>query len=212
MTNRITIKTDTDAISYLGSDPSNGTGTVIVKDCGRCGGTGYWSKGHPVANGVCFRCKGDGNPVAYSLVEFAKRARKAELRHARAEARREAQRAAAEERQAQWEAEQAKKRAEREAKRAEERAQSDYIGNKGERFTVAVTVLCARLRDGNWGATTWFLLKTDDGNLITWNASGAFDVEHGDRLALTATVKDHRTWNDARQTVATRGKLADLAA
>ena len=205
MTNkRIIIRNDADALAYLGTDPRSEDGSVEVKDCGRCAGTGYWSRGHVVCNGVCFSCRGTGGLKRLTLVEFARRERKRELRAIKAQAAREARQAQAEVIEAQYQAKLAEQARDREERRAHERAQSDHLGSVGERLTVTAQIVCERVRDGQWGASTWFLLKTAEGHVLTWQASGSFTVEEGDNVTLTGTVKRHDEYRGGRQTVLTR--------
>jgi hypothetical protein len=205
MTNkRIIIRNDTDALAYLGADPRREDGSVIVRDCGRCSGTGYWSRGHIVCNGVCFSCRGTGGLKLLTLVAYARRQRKAELRAIKAQAAREVRQAQAVVIEAQYQAKRTEQARELEERRAQERAQSQHLGSVGERLTVTAKIVCERVRDGQWGASTWFLLKTPEGQVVTWQASGAFVVEEGDTVTLKGTVKRHDEYQGTKQTVLTR--------
>jgi len=205
MTNkRIIIRNDTDALAYLGTDPRNEDGSVEVRNCGRCSGTGYWSRGHIVCNGVCFDCRGTGGLKRLTLVEFARRERKRELRAVKAQAAREVRQAQAKVIEAQYQAKLAEQAREREERRAQERAQSEHLGSVGERLTVTAQIVCERVRDGQWGASTWFLLKTPEGHVLTWQASGTFTVEQGEDVTLVGTVKRHDEYQGTKQTVITR--------
>ena len=206
----IIIRTDADALAYLGDDPRNDEGLVEVRDCGRCAGTGYWCRGHVVHNGVCFSCRGTGGLKRLTLVEYAQRQRRSEGRRRRAQAKREAKRAA-HEAQVKKEAEaKAERDREIQRQREEEREQSQFLGSVGERLTVTAQVLCKRSRMGQWGESTWFLMKSTEGHILTWNASGGFTVEQRDVVRLKATVKAHDTYNGTRQTVLTRGRFEQV--
>ena len=204
---RVIIRNDTEALAYLGTDPRGEDGSVEVRNCGRCAGTGYWSRGHVVDNGVCFSCRGTGGLKRLTLVEFARRERKRELRAIKAQADREVRRAQAKVIEAQYQAKLAEQAREREERRAQERADSEHLGSVGERLTVAAQIVCERVRDGQWGARTWFLLKTPEGHVLTWQASGTFTVEEGDAVTLRGTVKEHGEYQGTQQTVLTRCKF-----
>ena len=87
-----------------------------------------------------------------------------------------------------------------------ERAASEWIGEIGERLDVSATVKFIREIDGDYGISFLISMVTDDGNVLKTFNSGKFGrrAKVGDRFVGKATVKDHKTYNDARETMLTR--------
>lgn len=95
------------------------------------------------------------------------------------------------------------------AKNREEAAKSEFLGVVGQRLRgVSVTLREQRVIGSNeWGDRVLVKLSDDAGNLITWITSKGSGHNVGERLALTATVKDHNEFRGVRETVVTRAKL-----
>jgi hypothetical protein len=84
---------------------------------------------------------------------------------------------------------------------------SEWIGEVKERITVnAVVKYINALEGGQWGPTHLHNFNSD-GNYITWFASRSQDVEIGDKVKLTGTVKKHDTYKGIKVTTLTRCKL-----
>jgi hypothetical protein len=61
--------------------------------------------------------------------------------------------------------------------------------------------------------STWMRMITDDGFVLTWNASGDKEVKAGDRVAIaTATVETHEEYRGSFQTKISRAKMMPLEA
>jgi hypothetical protein len=91
-------------------------------------------------------------------------------------------------------------------KRAEraEREPSRHVGRVGERLTLDLTVLGATPTESQFGFGTFLRLTDDQGNLFVWSASKSIEVEAGDKVNLTATVKAHDEYKGVKQTRLTR--------
>lgn len=84
----------------------------------------------------------------------------------------------------------------KEAKReraASRDAGSEHIGQIKERLELSVTVERVRQWEGNFGLTTYIRMRTPEGNLLQWYASGDRDVREGSAHTIKATVKRHDT-------------------
>jgi len=92
----------------------------------------------------------------------------------------------------------------RDENRAQENAASEWVGEVKERRELEVEVLGVYGTDGVYGHTDIVKMKDLDGNLFTWFASDYTDLERGDRLSITGTVKKHDEYKGTKQTVITR--------
>ncbi len=98
----------------------------------------------------------------------------------------------------------------REAEQAARQWAPGYAGEIGERLRdLPVEVKRARWVDSDFGGSTMIVMRSEAGHQLVWWASGDRDVEPGDRLLLTGTVKKHSEYNGASQTTVTRCKLVD---
>lgn len=94
-------------------------------------------------------------------------------------------------------------------------AASAYAGTINEKITVTGTATRVLATDSSWGyhESTSMLLIVEDGSTILkmfTKAAWAYDINQGDTITVTATVKDHEEYNGAKQTVVNRPKLNDL--
>lgn len=92
------------------------------------------------------------------------------------------------------------------------RTQSQYAGTVEEKITITGTVTRLTPVQGNYGyrSTTSMLVILEDGPTIAkmfTSAGWAFDIEQGQQLTVTATVKEHEEYQGARQTVLIRPRL-----
>jgi hypothetical protein len=96
--------------------------------------------------------------------------------------------------------------------RTARRAQIRYAGSKGEKITVAGTITRLMPFSGSYGYTpkTTMLVIVESPEVAAkmfTAASWAWDVNQGDQVTITGTVKDHEEYNGVQQTVLTRPKL-----
>lgn len=91
-------------------------------------------------------------------------------------------------------------KAERVASGAREPA---HVGTVGQRITLPLIVEFSKTFDGQYGVTTLIKFRTAEGDLVQWWASGERDIESGERLTLTGTVKAHETDRFSKEPVTT---------
>ncbi|QHJ79063.1 MAG: hypothetical protein [Caudoviricetes sp.] len=84
---------------------------------------------------------------------------------------------------------------------------SEYQGNPKDRLTLDVQVTHYRVSEGYYGVSTWIVMQDEQGNVYTWSASKLIDITVGHEFKLVGTVKEHKEYNDIKQTVLTRCKI-----
>lgn len=201
--------------------------------CDRCDGKGIYYIGvcndrlipSYVDHGVCFKCRGAGKiegkwkeytPEYEAKLEARRQAKreKWEAEHAEEIAREEARRAELEaERKRQEEATRLAQEAE-ERRIREQKAKSQYIGEVGDKVELDVI-----LEKRAWfevpsfrgfGTDTMhvYTFRDDQGNALVWKTTGGTDAETGTRIHLKGTIKAHSEYDDEKQTVLTRCRIA----
>jgi hypothetical protein len=90
----------------------------------------------------------------------------------------------------------------------EANAKSEYVGVLTERLEFEAVVEKIIPTSSQWGALNIHKLRTTDGNVVTWFASGSDELETGLTYKLVGTVKKHEEYNGTKQTVVTRVKQA----
>lgn len=81
---------------------------------------------------------------------------------------------------------------------------SEYIGEIKERIRdLKVTLIGARTIDSYYGTTNIYTFKSGD-NVIIWMTTSCQDIEVGDEVLLTGTVKSHDEYKGVKQTKMTR--------
>lgn len=84
-------------------------------------------------------------------------------------------------------------------------AGSDHVGALKQRMEMTVTVLNVKCLESQWGSTGLHKMVTEDGNMITWFASGSASwLQQGETYKVKVTVKKHDEFRGAKQTVVTR--------
>lgn len=189
--------------------------------CDRCGGSGVYAcrveNGqiipHPAYNGVCLKCGGTGKVTAKWIERTAEYQAKLD---ARRQKREEARRAEWEKKQAEIEAirkAEAEERAREEARIKAEKAISQYVCEIGQKLNVKCTLdkkAWFEVRSFcGYGTDTMhvYTFKDVNGNKLVWKTSAYVDVERGEPVELTGTVKEHSEYRDEKQTVLTRCKV-----
>ena len=199
-------------------------------NCTRCDGKGVYIIGvcngqpvlSPVDNGVCFKCGGSGKQMGkwkeYTPEYEAKLAERREKRRAKQLAEHAEEIAQQErERQEREEAErrelEARLKAEREAQEKEEerKAKSQYIGTVGEKVEIEARYIGSPHYERpafGYGTETAYIHTFRIGdNTVVWNTTsckGLWDVEEGDIVRMTATIKDHKEYKGEKQTILIR--------
>lgn len=101
----------------------------------------------------------------------------------------------------------------REAERKANPVVSEHFGEVKVRIRgLKVTVTKVQCWEGDYGLTTLVVMRTEDGKVAKWFASGSKDIEMGDTLTLDATVKGHDEYEGLKQTVLTRCTVKDRVA
>ena len=87
------------------------------------------------------------------------------------------------------------------------KSNSEFIGEVKQRLRdMVVTYIGCRAIDTFYGTSLLYTFKLDD-NVLTWFCSGKGidpEIEEGDIVLLTGTVKDHKEYNGIKQTYLTR--------
>lgn len=87
------------------------------------------------------------------------------------------------------------------------KGESKHVGKIKERLTLNLTCTAQSYIQGQFGVTTLLKFVDQEGNVVTWFASGEHEYERGKAYTLTATVKDHTLYNGVAETQITRAKL-----
>lgn len=232
-TKRVTITTPEQATAYLESQgllkglKINKEDQVVTETfCGRCGGTGFWARGHWNRNGVCFTCDGTGgHRVEHTpIITYAKRARARELDAAARKRKAEARTERMLDGQRDWCEKntpygrvtfEEKAELERKERKAKE-SQSQYLGEPKKRMVFTAQLDHHTSFETMWGETQVWKFIDDDNNIIVWFTSNGMAKPHpeheghytalekGDRVTFKATVKKHEEYHGVKQTVVTR--------
>lgn len=209
--------------------------------CFKCGGTGIYQWGAIINgqcqySGVCYPCEGTGL-ITVKTREFtpeheAKLQAQREKRQAKKDAEKEAAQAERDAKNAAAE----KAAAERQAQIDAENAKSNYVGTKGDKVDLTVTLAFITSFEVDsfrgYGTVDMSLygFKDDEGNVYVWKTSGALSIERrtyadydpslfisryeyahkGDRVHIKGTIKDHAEYKGTKQTVLTRVKLVEF--
>jgi hypothetical protein len=107
--------------------------------------------------------------------------------------------------------EEQKKRWELERKAKEGVEESKYIGNVGERMTLNATYMGKIYLGSNMFNDSYLHKFIVDGNSVVWSSANTMeDVNVGQVIEITGTVKNHKTFRDIKQTAITRCKVKVL--
>ena len=83
-------------------------------------------------------------------------------------------------------------------------SESDWVGEEKERLRdLKVTCTAVRHTDGYYGTTTIYTFDYNK-NILVWMTSSAKDINEGDSLLLTGTVKEHSLYKGKKQTKLSR--------
>lgn len=216
--NRRFIKTDKNGTKYWESECS----------CWKCGGTGTYRWGAVINGvsqfaGVCYACGGSGKEIKiekeYTPEHEAKLAKARAKRMAKKieehEAKLAEQRAINDAIKAKEEA----RKAEIETERAKARETSQYVGSIGDKITVEVTFVFEASFETQFGTQHIYTFRDDEGNTLVWKTSAFLWYEvgnketpvcKGDKIRLTASIKDHSEYRGERQTILQRVRKLEL--
>lgn len=86
----------------------------------------------------------------------------------------------------------------------EPKSNSEYVGDVKERLRdIKVTLTAVRSFDGFYG-TSFIYTFTYGENVLIWMTSSCKDIEVGEKLLLTGTVKEHSEYKGVKQTKLSR--------
>jgi hypothetical protein len=88
-----------------------------------------------------------------------------------------------------------------------EKKVSEYVGSIGDKITVKVKLKFKTAIDGYYGTTLLHNFEDENGNIFVWFGNKSIGVVDDQYDILTATIKDHREYQDVKQTVITRAKI-----
>ena len=87
----------------------------------------------------------------------------------------------------------------------EPESNSEYIGEIKERLRdMQATLTAIRQFDGYYGTSTMYIFNKDEDVLVWTTSSCKYDLEIGDHVLLTGTVKDHKPYKNIKQTILSR--------
>ena len=83
-------------------------------------------------------------------------------------------------------------------------SESEYIGEEKERLRdLPVTVSAIHTTEGFYGTTFIYSFEMNK-NVLVWMTSSYKDIEVGETLLLTGTVKEHKEYRNVKQTILSR--------
>jgi hypothetical protein len=90
----------------------------------------------------------------------------------------------------------------------EEAKESNFVGEVKQRLRGLSLMLekIIFLGHGSFGPSYLHLMKDADGNVFSWITGNKIEKAEGEQIKLDATVKQHKVYNDVKQTVLTRAK------
>lgn len=87
----------------------------------------------------------------------------------------------------------------------EPESHSEYIGEIKERLRdLQVTLTAIRQFDGFYGTSTMYTFMQDENVLVWITSSCKYDLEIGEHISLTGTVKEHKPYKNIKQTILSR--------
>ena len=86
---------------------------------------------------------------------------------------------------------------------------SEFIGEVGAEITAEVEIKKVFTFNGRFGESFMFVMEDEDGDTFTWTTKSrnAEDFPEGTTWVVTGKVKEHRVYNDVKQTVLTYCKM-----
>ena len=87
----------------------------------------------------------------------------------------------------------------------EPESHSEYLGEIKERLRgMQVRLTAIRQFDGYYGTSTMYVFQKEEDVLVWYTSSCKYDLEIGDQVLLTGTVKDHKPYKNIKQTILSR--------
>lgn len=169
--------------------------------CSRCGGKGYVMYGNVTftvegrSDRHCFKCNGSGKEFFKTSPEQREKNREAARKRKEAKmiAEREAREAQERLENNGYTLEEIREQQikEREEARKAEAAQSEWLGEIGDKVALVGECMFVKAYSGRFGISMFFVIKTEDGNIAKfYTSSQTFDgVEKGYTVEMTGKVK-----------------------
>ncbi len=93
---------------------------------------------------------------------------------------------------------------------------SEYIGTVGDKIELEVTYDHAaywenKFREWEHNLTFLHSFIYDHGNVLVWQTSKGLNFDKGDKVIIKGTIKEHKEYNEVKQTVLTRCKCEKRA-
>lgn len=97
-----------------------------------------------------------------------------------------------------------------------QKAQSDYTGNIGDKITIELTYVNSFYFDTQWGTSCIHKFIDSNNNIFIWKTNNNLEkivdnayisIEQSEQIKLKGTVKEHKEYNNEKQTVLTRCKI-----
>lgn len=90
---------------------------------------------------------------------------------------------------------------------------SNHVGNVGDRITFEAKYTHRAFWETHvvaWHTTTQYLhtFEDADGNVFIWKTTNGLGIEVGGTVTVTGTIKEHSEYNEVKQTVLQRCKIA----
>lgn len=89
----------------------------------------------------------------------------------------------------------------------ENKLKSQFVGVVGDKITTLATLDKIIPIDTMYGLSHLYLFVTEDGNELTWLTSSSVDVDVEKQYNITGKVKEHKIYDNKKQTVLTRVKV-----
>lgn len=93
------------------------------------------------------------------------------------------------------------------AEQAKKELNDEYAGAVGDKITTAATVECVTGFDGQYGYMYVYNFKDVHGHLLVWFTGKDLDVNTGDKIRISGTIKKLNEYKGIKQTVLTRCKV-----
>lgn len=87
---------------------------------------------------------------------------------------------------------------------------SEYVGAVGNEVSADVEVKKVFTFNGRYGVSYMFVMEDEDGNTFTWSTKSRTpeDYPEGSKFTVTGKVKEHREYNNIKQTVLNYCKMS----
>lgn len=92
------------------------------------------------------------------------------------------------------------------AKESADKPVSQFLGEVGQKLSVAVTLVREVVIESQWGVSSIYLFEDASGNKLVWKTNSV-TLQEGDQIILSGRIKEHSEYRGINQTVLTRCKV-----